>query len=871
MKLAKDENAKENLLFSNNTDEEITEVGVKDISFLLEMLSNHYSHPIRTLVQEYISNGRDACVEAGNTNPLDIKVPTHFDPVFSVRDYGIGMTQHRINTVFAFYGESTKRGGNGEKGGFGIGSKSCFAYTDMMTIITYLDGVQRFYTLYKEEDDFGRKAVKLSYDNTLDAETTETNGTEIQIAVDPDDIHKFQRAIWRATYFSQFNDNILGVDKDSVPEKIESIAKINKRMFTARRNDLPSFLDLEYSSERIVLLIDDIVYPLDNKILSDVPELGDALSVFNGRDNILFIRVGNGRVQVAETRESIKNTKYTRKFLKKLGKYTKHFLNKYLESALSKDNKTFEEYYTEYKLFSTKFILEDVKDVKTFGAWKIEKNGDYISHPLFENGNIKRHKYGSCTLLNNGHVSPDILFGKNNHLMFNDIPKEGPRRLKRRISQFNKNNRDLNLLSISIKDKEHLDWKKNEEVLWMTLNEFNSVKKRVKFKENECYRIQNENGKLIFKGKLIKNEDGVGIRSDLLFKVDHIVFEKIITEIKTDVKEFAALCKLFGGLKGDFSTLELEPLPERTYGRTGEVRADAEINYVDFRCGYYSNNIYLSENEKTYYYISTKYKDLDEKGWNSEDIEEVNNYLESRSLDLKIIGLSQSNLRKVKKHGGDKFIHADKIWDIIKPTGDEQWSVLKQLKSDNGYCIEGLTRINSLKFMQEDLTNKRFSGIVEEYEKLCNAKKLSIYFIDKWNLRNLHSPFISKFLKRDYKIANSLEVLDAFDLGVLKQYRPGKMRVGEIKKSSRPELEPEKGLRLHPNILAIFRSWFCHSLVLTLILSLLSSDIKITFREIQYNMVSIDSLVMLYCTFERFERLLHLPNNPDYITVFVKF
>jgi len=100
--------------------------GISDVRLVVDILSKLYAYPIRTLVQEYICNGRDAMREAGTWGklPIEITVPNSLDPVFKVRDFGVGISPDRMENIFVNYGSSTKRNTNTQTGGFGIGAKS---------------------------------------------------------------------------------------------------------------------------------------------------------------------------------------------------------------------------------------------------------------------------------------------------------------------------------------------------------------------------------------------------------------------------------------------------------------------------------------------------------------------------------------------------------------------------------------------------------------------------------------------------------------------------------------------------------------------------------------------------------------------------
>lgn len=109
---------------------------IGDMARILGLLrSNIYSNPIRTIVQEIGSNARDAHREVGKrSTPIHIKLPNKIAPTFEVRDYGPGISPSRMSNVFLKYGVSTKDDSNEQTGGFGLGAKSPFSYSDTFAI-----------------------------------------------------------------------------------------------------------------------------------------------------------------------------------------------------------------------------------------------------------------------------------------------------------------------------------------------------------------------------------------------------------------------------------------------------------------------------------------------------------------------------------------------------------------------------------------------------------------------------------------------------------------------------------------------------------------------------------------------------------------
>lgn len=167
-----------------------------------------YQDKIGSIVREVSCNAYDAHVFAGKSDvPFEIHLPSIMEPFFSVKDYGIGMDEDTIGEVFTIMFASTKDNSNIGVGGFGLGSKTPFAYTDNFTVISTKDGIRSSYTMYIAQDGTPGY-VKLSDDNT-----TESNGVEIIIPVNElKDRRAFADAIVSQLHFFPLRPVIKGGD-----------------------------------------------------------------------------------------------------------------------------------------------------------------------------------------------------------------------------------------------------------------------------------------------------------------------------------------------------------------------------------------------------------------------------------------------------------------------------------------------------------------------------------------------------------------------------------------------------------------------------------------------------------------------------------
>jgi hypothetical protein len=114
---------------------------------------NLYSNKIGSLVREICSNAKDSHTEAGYPErPFTVHLPCSLEPWFSVQDTGVGMSQEQIFKVFAIYFSSTKDSSNCSIGGYGIGAKTPFVYTDSFTIESVFNGKLGTYTAFLGQD-----------------------------------------------------------------------------------------------------------------------------------------------------------------------------------------------------------------------------------------------------------------------------------------------------------------------------------------------------------------------------------------------------------------------------------------------------------------------------------------------------------------------------------------------------------------------------------------------------------------------------------------------------------------------------------------------------------------------------------------------
>jgi len=169
----------------------------KSSSFGLEMNASTlkalsqtlYDYKIEAVLREYSTNITDSHNDSGKEGLAGyVHVPTKLHPVVEFHDFGLGMSEETIFTVYTVFGCSTKREDNSTNGSLGFGSKSFNTVSDQMTVTSIKDGTKTVVLCYKD-----RKG-ELTADVKSSTKTEEPNGTVISIPVDPSKVN-----VWQST------------------------------------------------------------------------------------------------------------------------------------------------------------------------------------------------------------------------------------------------------------------------------------------------------------------------------------------------------------------------------------------------------------------------------------------------------------------------------------------------------------------------------------------------------------------------------------------------------------------------------------------------------------------------------------------------
>ena len=126
--------------------------GISDDPAFFQILSSAlYKNPTLAMVRETICNAWDAHIEAGITDiPIEISLT---DEYLIIKDFATGIHDDLIAPIYGIYGASTKKKDARQTGGFGLGCKSPFAYSDHFEVTSAHNGTKTIYNMSKSSGE----------------------------------------------------------------------------------------------------------------------------------------------------------------------------------------------------------------------------------------------------------------------------------------------------------------------------------------------------------------------------------------------------------------------------------------------------------------------------------------------------------------------------------------------------------------------------------------------------------------------------------------------------------------------------------------------------------------------------------------------
>ncbi len=225
-----------------------------------------------------------------------MRLPTVLDPTLVIRDYGTGISEEDIYSVYVRYGASTKRGTDTTVGMLGIGAKSAFAYSDSFTISSFYGGMRKVYTAILDSSHIGKMTKQ------FESESAET-GVEIRIPVNPKDTGQFYLEAKRLfPFFSpqpKINTELVDIKTDILETDAGFLLKTPLEglpRWTARMGCVPYRLTFD---------------PIEEEGLLNKGEADYLRTLLNRSAGCLYFNLGD--VDVSANREELEYTDRTKR------------------------------------------------------------------------------------------------------------------------------------------------------------------------------------------------------------------------------------------------------------------------------------------------------------------------------------------------------------------------------------------------------------------------------------------------------------------------------------------------------------------------------------------------------------------------------
>lgn len=246
-----------------------------------------YTDKVLAVVRELSSNAWDAHVSAGNTNkPFDVHLPNQFEPFFSIRDYGTGLSHEDVMNLYSTYFDSNKGNSNDFTGGLGLGSKSPFSLVESFTVTSYFKGTKRIYLI-----DLGDAGVpQVSLVDGYPVPTTKPDGLEINLSVDKSTFRSFKEKAESLYKYYPLEPNVKG-NSDYCLNKPEYL--LSGDFWGIREKKL-------YDDERVIAIQGTVGYPIDIRQVNS--EGKDYLSFYSSGFDIHF---DIGELDITANREGL--------------------------------------------------------------------------------------------------------------------------------------------------------------------------------------------------------------------------------------------------------------------------------------------------------------------------------------------------------------------------------------------------------------------------------------------------------------------------------------------------------------------------------------------------------------------------------------
>lgn len=255
------------------------------LKYLIHTMTNLYSNPYLAVLREYSTNALDSHVTAGQTEPIQVTLPSSLNPLFKVQDYGTGMSKQEIIDCFR-YGASTKRNDLNQVGAFGLGSKCALALVDQFTFVGVKNGEKTVAVVSRGE------AIHIVSTSDVD----EPNGVTVTVAI-PSSV-RFNENV--ESFFRSWKPGTVMVDGKQ-PESIYDSQYLIKDNIHVNKNS---------KSNNLQLVVGGIAYSV-----KETNNNAYSRSMYLNNIGDVYIHAPIGSVDLVPSRESLLFSKRTKDYI----------------------------------------------------------------------------------------------------------------------------------------------------------------------------------------------------------------------------------------------------------------------------------------------------------------------------------------------------------------------------------------------------------------------------------------------------------------------------------------------------------------------------------------------------------------------------
>ena len=306
-----------------------------DATFLHTLTATLYSDQKGAVVREIICNAWDAHKVSGRTHLPIVVTLTHESMTFKDSGPGIPPGTEMLK-IYGTYGGSTKRNDGKQTGGFGLGSKAPWAYSDQFTVISCHKGTKTIYNMSKSSAEVAGKPSIIP----ITSMPTEEEGVTVVVPIKRADYDTFSQLIKKFTLYGDMNVQLNGTELPTIP--------FNSVQETYVASPEISGIGL---FDKILVRYGDVIYPLGSKHEMFADEHHTATQILSkfGPNWKLVLLAEPNTISVTPSRESLSMQLHTATTVKRL---LENFISKTISSP-------------EARNMANKILLGGLKKVST--------------------------------------------------------------------------------------------------------------------------------------------------------------------------------------------------------------------------------------------------------------------------------------------------------------------------------------------------------------------------------------------------------------------------------------------------------------------------------------------------------------------------